>query len=61
MKPAYVLMWQSPSMTAPAYWYYRSRYRAELDRVRMRPSVKCALFYRDVPDNAPMMDEADHV
>lgn len=29
MKPAYTLIWQAPTMAAPAFWYFATREAAE--------------------------------
>jgi len=58
MRQAYVVQWQTPSMPAPAFWYYAKRENAQaiadsfsvFDWVSVRPAV--------VPCNTPLLDEA---
>jgi hypothetical protein len=41
MKPSYVLIWQTPGMAAPAFWYYSSFAVAE----RMAESFRAEVVW----------------
>jgi hypothetical protein len=56
MKRAYVIEWQTPSMSAPAFWYYAAKRDAEdvadrLHKTHTRADVRAA----DVADDTPLM------
>lgn len=51
MKPAYVLKWRSPQMSAPAFWYFSSQFAAEDARDDLHKDVAADIAPTQVPDD----------
>lgn len=47
MKPAYVLQWQSHRMTAPAFWYFKTREGAEQTARSFVPADRVRVMVRE--------------
>lgn len=57
MKPAYVVRWKSPAMSAPAFWYFAKRETAEQTRDSFRSVVVVTIELTEVPDDFELEDE----
>jgi hypothetical protein len=57
MKPAFVLRWQTPTMPAPAFWYYAKRETAERHAAVFRPRVEWTIEQTEVTDDFELEDE----
>lgn len=57
MKPAYVLRWKSPAMSAPAFWYFATREHAEREREQFRSVIVASVEETQVADDFELEDE----
>lgn len=56
MKPAFVVIWKSPMMAAPAFWYFATREYAEHVASTFRPLVTTRVEPSEVPDDFDLED-----
>ena len=57
MKTAYCLRWKSPSMSAPAFWYFATRKSAELAGIDLTAGTTYEISETQVSDDFELEDE----